>query len=384
MRRIYLDNAATSWPKPEPVYAAVDRYQRDIGAAAGRGGYDSAGDAQRVVSRARIGVARLLGVAESRRIVFTGSGTESLNLAIFGLLGRCEGGHVVTTVVEHNSVLRPLAELRGAKRLEVDYTRCDEAGRVDPAAIAERIRPTTKLVVVTSASNVTGALQDIAAIGAVCRERGVPLLVDAAQSIGHDGLDVEACGVSMLAAPAHKGLLGPLGVGVLYLAPGLEDQLAPLQYGGTGGNSDQETPPSSMPDRYEAGNFNVPALAGLAAALDWRNDHPKSDSAASATARLVAGLKELPGVRLLGPGADEPRAPVVSCSLEGYDPQELAAILAASGIECRAGLHCAPRAHDALGTTASGGTLRLSPSFATTDAEIDAVLEAMRQLATSC
>ncbi|MEM8865095.1 MAG: aminotransferase class V-fold PLP-dependent enzyme [Planctomycetota bacterium] len=379
MPRIYLDNAATSWPKPAVVYDAIDRYQREVGAAAGRGAYDSAGEAQRVVTRVRGGVARLLGVSDPNRIIFTASGTESLNHAIFGLV--FPGDHVVTTVFEHNSVLRPLAMLRDTAGVKVDYASCNESGVVDPQAIADLIRPDTKLVAVTSASNVTGALQDIAAIGAICRERNVPLLVDAAQSLGHHRLDVVAAGVSLLAAPGHKGLLGPLGVGVLYVAPGVEERLRPLQYGGTGLSSDQETPPTNLPEGYEAGNLNVPALAGLAAGIDWLVDSHSSDQSGEATGQLLKGLTGIVGVQVHGPAAAERRMPVVSFAVEGYDPQEVAAILATAGIECRAGLHCSPRMHTALGTDKRGGTVRLSPGRTTTTDEIATTLELVRQLA---
>jgi len=374
--RIYLDNAATSWPKPPEVYEAVDRYMREVGAAAGRGSYDSALEAEKIVQGARQRVARTIGADDPKRVVFTSSGTESLNLAILGLLN--SGDHVVTTMCEHNSVLRPLALLRESADVEIDYLGCDAAGVVDPDELAAAIRPSTRLVAMTSASNVTGAIQPVDAVGRICRERDVLLLVDAAQSLGHAAHDVAKQNISLLAAPGHKGLLGPLGTGLLYVAPGLEQVLRPLLIGGTGLNSDQEHPPRTMPARYEAGNQNVAALAGLAAGIDWLAD--QSDSQQLATTRLAHEIAELPGATLHGPRHDAPRAPVVSFTLDGYDPQEVAAVLAGASIECRAGLHCAPRMHQALGTASSGGTVRLSPGHWTTDQEIDNTLQLLSQM----
>src|SRR5688500_6152531 len=211
--RIYLDNAATSWPKPEPVYAAVDRYQRQVGAAAGRGAYRDAIEAQRVVDEARRLVAELLGAPTPDRIVFGANGTDVLNLAIHGLLR--PGDHVVTTACEHNSVLRPLAAAR-RRDVAVDYVGTDGAGYVDPQEVKRAIKSNTRLVVVSHASNVSGAVQPIAEIGAIAREAGAKLLVDAAQSAGHVPLNVTELDADLVAASGHKGLLGPLGTGVLF------------------------------------------------------------------------------------------------------------------------------------------------------------------------
>lgn len=382
MQRIYLDNASTSWPKPAAVYEAIDRHARQCGAAAGRGAYRSAGEAQRVVIRCRRLVARLIGADEPQRVVFTAGCTQALNLAIAGVLR--PGGHAVTTAAEHNSVLRPLAMLRDSIGVRVDYAPCDDAGYVDPDGIDRLVTPDTQLVAFSAASNVTGALQDVAAVAAVCRRNGVPLLVDAAQSLGHHPIDVSKTGVDLLAAPGHKGLLGPLGVGVLYVGPKMVERMRPTLVGGGGDASDSEQPPDEMPHRFEAGNLNAPAIAGLAAGIDARGRAGFSDAAMTVTDRLVASLGELPGVRVLGPARGEPRVPVVSLNIHGYDPQEIAAALDTTGVECRAGLHCAARIHQAIGSDAAGGTVRLSPGFSTTSAEADATIQVIRQLATSC
>jgi cysteine desulfurase family protein len=381
--RIYLDNAATSWPKPETVYAAVDRYQREVGAAAGRAAYADAVEAQRVVDDARRGCAALWGVDDSRRIVFGANGTDALNLAIHGVLRF--GDHVVTTVCEHNSVLRPLAEARRRLGAEVDYIGCDGAGCVDPEDVRRALRSRTRLVAITHASNVTGAVQPVAEIGRIARDAGALLLVDVAQSAGHLPVDIDALGADLLAASGHKGMLGPLGTGLLALREGVEQRLAPTRQGGTGLNSSEDVQPAELPHRYEAGNLNTPALAGLAAAarfLAERSVEKIAAHEAALVARLCAGLESLPAVHLHGPSTGQPRAPVVAFSVEGYDPQEFAAALDSSfGVECRAGLHCAPRMHAALGTLERGGLVRLSCGWSTTANDVDRALEAIAALA---
>jgi cysteine desulfurase family protein len=379
--RIYLDNAATSWPKPEPVYAAVDRYQREIGAAAGRGAYRDAVEAQRVVDDARRRCASLFCVSDPSRIVFGSNGTDMLNLALHGLVQ--SGDHVITTVCEHNSVLRPLAELSRTRGVEVTHVGCDAHGYVDPQDIKRAISSKTRLIAVTHASNVTGAIQPIREIVGLSEK--ALTLIDAAQSAGHIQLDLNEVPVDLLACSGHKGLLGPLGTGVLYIRPGVEKLLQPTRQGGTGLNSTEDHQPSELPHRYEAGNLNTPALAGLAAAagfLQERRIASLADHEAACVRRLIERLQSIAAVRLYGPPPGEPRAPVVSFSVEGYDPQEFAAALdAAAGIQCRAGLHCAPRMHDALGTTKLGGLVRMSVGWSTTHEEIDRALEAVATIA---
>lgn len=382
--RVYLDNAATSWPKPECVYDAANYYMREIGGPNGRSGYREALASNRIVERARQGVAELIGADDPLEIVFGYSGTDMLNLAIRGVVRA--GDHVVTTVCEHNSVLRPLRMLRELAGIDVTYVPCDGEGFVSPDDVKQALRPNTRLVAVVHASNVTGAIQPIAEIGRNVREHGAYYLVDAAQSLGHVPIDVANVQVDLLAAPGHKGLLGPLGTGVLYIRPGVERALAPLRYGGTGTQSDEDRQPDELPDKYEPGNHNLVGLAGLAASTEYlRNETIEAiyDHHSKITARLVAGLRDIDGITIHGPQSGRDNASVVSISVEGYDPQELAAILDASHrIQVRAGLHCAPRMHESLGTTASGGTLRLSPGFATSFDEIDRVVGVMQEIAT--
>jgi cysteine desulfurase / selenocysteine lyase len=381
-QRIYLDNAATSWPKPPGVYEAAEHYLRQIGAPNGRSGYREALESNRIVERARHGVAELVG-GSAGEIVFGFSGTDVLNLAIRGLVR--PGDHVVTTVCDHNSVLRPLRALSETLKVEVSYVRCDGAGFVSPDDVRKAIRANTRLVAVVHASNVTGAIQPAAEIARIVRETDAYMLLDAAQSLGHVPIDVRQLDVDLLAAPGHKGLLAPLGTGVLYIRKGVERELIPLRYGGTGTQSDEDRQPDEMPDKYEPGNHNLVGLAGMVAAVEFlRNEGIEEieNHHRRLTVRLLEALDDIASVTVHGPRLAGDRTSVVSISVEGYDPQEMAAVLEAShGIQSRAGLHCAPRMHAALGTTSRGGTLRLSPGFATTIEEIDEVATAIGEIA---
>jgi selenocysteine lyase/cysteine desulfurase len=233
--RIYLDNAATSWPKPDTVYDAVVRFMREIGAPNGRSGYREAQAANRTIERTRQLVAELLGVSDSSHIIFGFNGTDVLNIAIRGVVR--PGDHVVTTVCDHNSVLRPLSDLHENADVAVTYVPCDGEGYISPDDVRAAIKPNTRLVAVNHASNVTGAVQPIAEIGRLVRETDALYLVDAAQSLGHVPIDVRNLEVDLLASPGHKGLLGPPGTGVLYIRPGLETELRPFRCGGTGTQS---------------------------------------------------------------------------------------------------------------------------------------------------
>lgn len=380
--RVYLDHAATSWPKPEAVYTAMDAYQREVGASAGRGAYASARHADRVVRDARRAVADLLGEANETRVAFTCSGTDSLSTALFGLLA--PGDHVVTTVCDHNAVARPLAELasRGPQEaVRWEIAGCDPTGFVDLSELAALVRSETRLVVINHASNVTGAVQDVVAAAQIARRHGALLLVDAAQTLGRWPCDGMIDHADVIASPGHKGLLGPLGTGVLWVRDGVEERLRPLRHGGAAGDSAARRQPPQMPARLEAGSLNVPALAGLGAGAE----HVLRLGVGAIQADLVrltdslqSQLATTPGVRLLASPPPTACAGVVSFQVDGYDPHESATLLEQlAGVECRAGLHCAPAMHRALG---SDGAVRLSVGHSTTAAEVTAATEAVRQI----
>jgi cysteine desulfurase/selenocysteine lyase len=384
MQRIYLDNAATSWPKPEGVLAALDDYHRRLGAPAGRGVYREAIETERLIAEARRRIAELLGVGQPQRILFTGGCTDALNLALHGVLK--PGDHVITTVTEHNSVLRPLSFLASTKQVEVTHVGCDGAGLVHPDDVRAAITPRTRLIALNHVSNVTGAIQPAAAIGKIAAEHGLLFLLDAAQSLGHLPVLAKETGAHFIAAPGHKGLLGPLGIGFLYVAAGVEQSLVPLRQGGTGTRSEDDRQPESLPDRYESGTHNVPGIIGLAAGVTHVQ---KAGLAArqhlhTLTAQLLTGLADVPGVALYGPRDAQRQLGVVSVTIKGFDPHEAATALdTAYRIQARPGIQCAPRMHGALGTLKNGGTLRFSFSLATTAAEIDAAIRAVGEIAVS-
>lgn len=376
---VYLDNAATSRSKPECVVEAMARFMREVGASPGRSVHGPGIEAGRIVAAARQRTAALFGVADSSRIVFASNCTEALNLVVKGLLR--EGDHVVTSSLEHNSVMRPLSALGQAIR--VSRMRCTAEGVTDPADLRRQITDRTALVVMTHASNVCGTLQPIAECGRIARERGIPLLVDAAQTAGCVPIDIGELSVDMLAFSGHKGLMGPQGVGGLYIREGLEPK--PLKHGGTGSRSSQELQPEFLPDKYESGTPNTPGLAGLAAALEFL----ATETVDAVRARicglgtmLLEGLCAVDRVILYGTRDMSHNAGVFSFRIEGLDPGEVAARLEEQyGVMTRVGLHCAPAAHHALGTFPDG-TIRASIGFHTTEQEIEAFLAAVRAVAT--
>lgn len=364
-RRRYFDNAATSFPKPPGVVEAVRDYIEHNGASAGRGAYREAVDSGRLIEQCRAALRRLFGLSQRDHVVFTLNGSDALNLAIKGLVR--PGDHVVTSVMDHNSVLRPLSAL--AEREGVTWT----AVKVDPHTtrlavddVAAAIRPETRLVAINHASNVTGVLQPIEEIAGLCRARGVFLLVDAAQSAGHVPIDFGRTPIDLLATPGHKGLLGPLGTGVLLIRAGVEEHLRTVREGGTGSVSEQPVQPDFLPDKYEAGSHNAVGIAGLLAALRWLEQRTVAAQHAheqTLCAEMIARLEALPAEILTwyGPRDAAQRVGVFSVRVGDFEPTELAAILESQfGLLTRPGLHCAPLAHETIGTHTNGGTTRFS------------------------
>ena len=378
MRRIYLDNAATSFPKPECVYAAIDEFNRRLGAAAGRGSYRTGIAAADIVRRCRLNLARLFNAEGPDCFAFAFNGTDALNMALHGLLR--PGDHVVTTEAEHNSVLRPLRALRDIG-VSVTVVECDQVGRIAADGVRAALRPETRLVAVTHASNVTGVVHPVAEIAEVAKTAGAHVLLDAAQTAGHVPIDLASVHIDLLACSGHKGLLGPLGTGLLYVRRGVEERLRSVRQGGTGTASEEDRHPSAMPELLEAGNLNLPAIAGLEAATGWLLENGVTrlrDHELDLTARLWQGLVRVPGVTLHGPDATADRVGVLSLTVDGWEPHDLAAVLDADfGVEARAGLHCAPLVHRRLGTEERGGTLRFSLGAFTTEADVDGAVDAI-------
>ncbi len=379
---IYLDNAATSWPKPEGVAEAMVRFLRDVGANPGRSGHALANAAERVRLDAREAVAALFNLSDPFRVVFTAGATTAINLVLHGLL--TPGAHVVTTGIEHNAVMRPLRALE-ARGVSVTVVPCHPDGALEVTSVERCLTPATRLIVVNHASNVCGTVLPVREIGTLARARGIPLLVDAAQTAGVWPIDLGADHIDLLAFCGHKGLLGPPGTGGLAISESFDiDRLPPLIQGGTGSRSEQEVQPDFLPDKYEAGTPNIVGLAGLVASVRQvldRGVEAIRRHEQDLAARLIAGLRSIPGVQVYGTGDAARQVAVVSFNIAGRTCAELAAALEQGfGVLCRPGLHCAPVAHRTLGTL-PGGTIRFAPGLFTTSDEIERAVDAVRQVA---
>jgi len=379
---IYLDNAATSWPKPESVYRAMDDFLRNSGGNPGRGGHTMAVTASALVDRARVLTARLINAADKDRVVFTLNCTDSLNMGIKGVLK--PGDHVITSTLEHNSVVRPLRKLE-QQGVRVSWLSPPSAGEaVTPKDIEKEITGETRLVVISHASNVNGVIQPVREYGRIARQHDIIFMVDAAQTVGRYPLDVREDNIDLLAFSGHKGPLGPPGTGILYI--GERVNLEPLKEGGTGSHSEMEEQPEELPFRFECGTANTVGIAGLAAGLDYIMEEGREKILAHEQAlnnRLIEGLLKIEGVNLYGAADVNNQAPIISLTIEGTDPGEAGAILdQAFDIKARAGLHCAPAAHKTMGTFPSG-TVRLSPGYFNTREEIDFVLQAIERISGS-
>ena len=378
---IYLDNAATSWPKPEAVYQAMDSLMRHTGASPGRSGHLMSVTAARIIYETREALSQFLGIADPSHVVFTSNATEALNLAIRGLLHI--GDHAITSSLEHNSVMRPLRALE-KKGVEVSVVNCAADGSLDPGDIERAIRPYTKLVVLSHASNVVGTILPVAEVGRIAREHSIPLLVDAAQSAGCYPIDVEAMNIDLLAFSGHKSLFGPQGTGALYMRPGTESQLEPLKYGGTGSYSEYEHQPDFLPDKYESGTPNTVGLAGLGAGVRFVMQEGLStirQKEERLTKLLMDGLAAIPGLDIHGNSHPGDRVAIVSFNISGLTPSEVALQLEEDfRIMCRPGLHCSPVAHKTLGTFPRG-SVRLSPGHFNSGHDIERTVEAVSQIA---
>ncbi|MEM7627100.1 MAG: aminotransferase class V-fold PLP-dependent enzyme [Planctomycetota bacterium] len=396
-RRIYLDNAATSFPKPPVVLEAMNRYATELGASPGRGAYAEARETTDLFAQCRSRINTLLNGQSPKHVVFTLNTTDALNLAIHGLIyPTAKRTHLVTCHLDHNSVLRPFNELVSRGVATQTRVECDpQTGRVDPTDIKNAIRPDTGLVAIVHGSNVTGTLQPIHEIGAICRECAVPFLVDAAQTAGHVPIDVQAANIDLLAAPGHKSLLGPLGTGFLYLRPGIENMMRTVREGGTGSVSELDVQPTFMPDRFEPGSHNAPGIVGLNAALGWVLNQTVEKLWAhdrKLTETMIDGLHDtasMPGFRYVGPQGIKYRCGVFSFRIDTEDgrfdnPVALAEALEQNyGILTRAGIHCAPLAHQTVGTADAGGTTRLSFGPFVTTQDVKYACDALAQLCES-
>jgi cysteine desulfurase family protein len=375
---LYFDNATTTWPKPEAVYLAVDEWLR-TGGSPGRGNYRSAGRAEQLLYETRESLAGLLGINNPENICFCYNATDGLNTALFGCLN--PGDRVVTTAMEHNAVARPLRELE-SRGLLLEIVGCDASGLLDMAAMSQALSRPAKAVVVVHGSNVTGTVMPLREIGQLAAQAQAIFVVDAAQTAGSEHLDVATMGIDLLAFSGHKGLLGPQGVGGLYVGEGLD--IRPLRFGGTGSQSEEDRQPLFYPDRLESGTLNTPGIAGLLAGVTFIKTMGRENIKAkiSQTIDLIRdNMENIPGMQLYGCEQAAKSSGVLSVNFPGMDSTEAAWQLAEQfGIACRGGLHCAPWAHKTIGTLATG-TVRLSPGYFTTAEQVAQLIQAVGQMA---
>ena len=380
MEIVYFDNAATSWPKPEETIGAMTHYLNQVGASPGRSGHRLSVEAGRIVYEAREVMASLFGIDDPNRIVFLKNATEALNIAAFGLLRG--GDHVITSPLEHNSVMRPLRALE-KRGLEISFFPASPDGLLDPSDLKRLMKKNTRAVFMTHASNVTGAILPVREMGRICREEGIIFCLDAAQTAGCVPIDVEELSVDLLAFTGHKSLFGPPGTGGLYVREGLEEKIEPLLHGGTGSKSEFEEQPRFLPDKFEAGTINTVGIAGLGAGVKFvlqKGVEKIREKELALTRLLLGGLKGIKGVKVYGPREVEGKIAVVSFNIEGKSPSEIALLLDERfHIYCRPGLHCAPSAHRTLGTFPEG-TVRFSFSCFNEEEEIEYALMAIHKL----
>jgi cysteine desulfurase/selenocysteine lyase len=378
---IYLDSGATTFPKPEEVYVAMDKFFRCCGVNPGRSGYDLCMVAGSKVEETRKLLTQFFNGTDPNRLIFGYNATDALNLAIFGLLQ--EGDHAITSNVEHNSVLRPLYHLYKYGGVEVDHVPFDVKGFVDPDEFAKRFKKNTKLVAINHASNVIGTVQPVGEIGQLCRERGITLLVDTAQSAGKIPVDMKEMNIDVLAFTGHKSLMGPMGIGGLYVREGVE--IHHTRAGGTGVRSAVRTHLDEYPYRLEYGTPNLPGIAGLNAGVNWVLKEGMSTIHGRETQLLKMlrdGLREIEGVTLYCQDDLENHIGILSFNVEGLEAMDTGTMLDVDySITCRTGLHCAPLVHEQLGTDKIHGSVRLGLGPFNTTEDVQAVIKAVGEIA---
>ena len=378
---IYLDNGATSFPKPEEVYVAMDRFFRRAGVNPGRSGYDLCIEAGELLEDTRALLTRFFHGTDPNRLVFGYNSTDALNLTVWGLLK--EGDHAISTTLEHNSVLRPLWHVARDKGVEVDYLPFDSRGFVDPDDFRKKFRPNTRLVIVNHGSNVIGTVQPVAEIGRLCRERGIPFAIDASQTAGKIPVDMEAMNLDVVAFTGHKSLMGPTGIGGLCVREGIE--IRHTRAGGTGVRSAVRPHLDEYPYRLEYGTPNILGIAGLQAGVRWIEQQGLAaieEHEMKLTKQLRDGLREIPGITLYCQDDLTDHIGVLAFNVDGLEAADTGTMLDVDyNIACRTGLHCAPLVHEQLGTDKIHGAVRFGIGPFNTEEHILTAIAAVRDIA---
>jgi cysteine desulfurase family protein len=381
MGKIYLDNAATSRNKPETVKKAILNYYENIGCSPGRGGYEDSLQAGRLIIEARKTIADLFNIDDLKQIIFTHNITYALNIGIKGILKK--GDHVITSTMEHNSVLRPLNSLEKKGIINVDYIKCDEKGRLDPEKVEAAINKNTKLIILTHASNVSGTLMPVKEVGEVASKNNIYFMIDTAQTAGIYDINFKRLKVDFLAFTGHKALMGPTGTGGFAVSKKMAAEMEPLIEGGTGSKSDQEEQPDFLPDKFESGTMNTMGISGLKAGIEFikkigikkirEHEHQLGKV-------FLEGLNKIAEIKIIGPGNLRKQIPTFSITAGAKDLGQLSFELDDKyNIMTRSGLHCAPFAHKTLGTYPEG-SLRFSIGYFNTLPEIEFTLDALKNI----
>jgi cysteine desulfurase family protein len=380
-KKIYFDNAATSWPKPDCVQKALKHYLKNVGANPGRSGHSASVEAGRILYSSRENLAKLFNCDDPLRIIFTSGITESLNLALSGLLE--PGDHVITSSMEHNSMMRPLRFLE-EKGIELSVIRCNLQGRLEPSDLKKAIRSNTKMIALNHASNVTGTILPIDEAGKICREQNLLLLVDTAQTAGAYPIEMDKNNIDLLAFTGHKSLYGLPGTGGLVIGNRVDiDRFIPLKRGGTGSFSENEQQPDFLPDKFESGTLNFVGLASLDASVNWILEKSLENirhHEQKLTRHLLDALKSIKGIKFYGPEDENLQTSTVSFNVSNFSPSDVGQALDDQyGILCRIGLHCAPAAHKTVGTF-PGGTVRFGMGYFNTLEEIDFAIDVLKRI----
>ncbi|MFR3910851.1 MAG: aminotransferase class V-fold PLP-dependent enzyme [Clostridium paraputrificum] len=377
---VYLDNASTSFPKPKIMADAMYDYIINVGGNSGRGNYSNSYESNKLVLLTREKIADFFNYNKSENVIFTNNITSSLNILIKGILK--ENDHVISTTLEHNSVLRPLFECSNLLNINIDLVNSSKDGFINPIDIKDKINKNTKLVIVSHASNVIGSIQNIEEIGAICKENNIFFIVDTAQTAGMIKVDMHQCNANAIAFTGHKSLLGPQGIGGFIIDDSLNDACTSIFSGGTGSLSHSLTQPNFLPDKFECGTLNSPGIIGLSNSIDFINKEGLETIYSKnfyLRSKLYEGMLNIDGIKLYGNTDFSKYTTCISFNYKSFDPAEVSYFLECNGIKTRSGLHCAPLAHKSIGSY-PGGTIRFSLGYFNTEEEIDYTLSILNNI----